>query len=148
MKTAVSKLSSRNSVKFIAVLALTASCLQQPEQATHPTQPVTPPPRGVVTYFNDVPAECPTGKGLKQTVVKRVTSEKDMIRHYGMTFRVRFQDKVTPELYGALYYQDKGENMYCMALPDGRFATFRDSQVGEHQMNIAQEVCYPLQACN
>lgn len=87
-------------------------------------------------------------QGLKQTVVKRVTSEEELVKHYGITFRVRFQDRVSPDLYGALYYQNQTENKYCMALPDGRFAIFADRQLAENTMNVSQEVCYPIMRCN
>lgn len=107
------------------------------------TQPV-----GAVTFHNDIPPDCAVVQGLKQTVVKRVTSEQDLIKHYGITFRVRFQDQVSPELYGALYYQNLTENKYCMALPDGRFAVFGDKKLAENSMNVSQEVCYPILKCD
>ena len=105
-------------------------------------------PVGAVTFYNDVPAQCAVVQGLKQNVVKRVHSEQELIKHYGITFRVRFQDRVSPELYGALYYQNPSENKYCMALPDGRFAVFADKQLGENTMNVSQEVCYPILKCD
>ena len=146
MRVTVIKNIAKSRVKWIVLSGFVTlgSCVQPPSE--RPQEPGTP--ARVVTYYNDVPQNCSEIKGLKQTVVRRVTSEKELIRHYGMTFRVRFQDKVTPELYGALYYQDAKENKYCMALPDGRFAVFHDSQLAEHTMNAAQEVCYPIMACN
>lgn len=103
--------------------------------------------KGAVKFYADVPPECNTIKGLKATTVKRVTSEKALIDHYGLTFRIRFQDKISPELYGALYYQDEKENKYCMALPDGRFAIFEDSKVDVNKNNVMQDLCHPIMSC-
>ncbi|MBW7858084.1 MAG: hypothetical protein H3C43_07325 [Leptonema sp. (in: Bacteria)] len=106
------------------------------------------PSTGAVTYVNSIPNNCTTTTGIKQKVVKKVTSESELRQHYGLTFKVRFNDQVSPTLYGALYYQDNKQNLYCMALPDGRFATFHDSQISENKKNIIQEVCYPLSDCS
>jgi tRNA U34 5-methylaminomethyl-2-thiouridine-forming methyltransferase MnmC len=67
-------------------------------------------------------------------------------KHYRLTFHVWFQDGISPELYGTLYYQNRRENKYCMALPDGNFAVFADSRVGR-KPNISHEVCYPIKDC-
>ena len=103
---------------------------------------------GTVTYLPNIPSNCTTTTGIKQKIVKKVTSEAELRKHYGLTFKVRFNDQVSPTLYGALYYQDKNQNLYCMALPDGRFAVFHDSQISENRKNIIQEVCYPLSDCS
>jgi len=129
-------------VKLIALAAVLSGlfCQCKVERQTLPV--------GAVTFHNDIPADCATVQGLKQSTVKRVKSEEELIKHYGITFRVRFQDKVSPDLYGALYYQNPGENKYCMALPDGRFAIFADKKLGENTMNVSQEVCYPILKCD
>ncbi|MCE9598003.1 MAG: hypothetical protein K8S54_08545 [Spirochaetia bacterium] len=103
--------------------------------------------KGAVKFYPDIPPDCNTTKGLKVTTVKRVTSEKDLIEHYGLTFRITFQDKISPDLYGALYYQDEKENKYCMALPDGRFATFEDSKLAPNKNNVMQDLCHPIVSC-
>ncbi len=103
--------------------------------------------QGAVLFYNDIPDECRTTRGLRQPVVRRVTSEKELKSHYGMTFKVHFNDKISPALYGTLYYQNEKENIYCMALPDGRFAVFSDSGPG-NASNVIQDVCYPIQECN
>lgn len=105
------------------------------------------PARGVVRYHTDIPADCPTTSGIKQSVVRRVSSEGELRKHYGLTFKVHFNDGVSPTLYGTLYYQNRDRNLYCMALPDGRFASFEDSQVSEHRRNVMQEICFPIQDC-
>ena len=102
--------------------------------------------RSVVTFYNTIPPLCNTVRGLKQKKIIPVHNEKQLRKHYGLTFRIRFNDKVSPTLYGALYYQDDANNLYCMALPNGRFALFRDSKIGRRK-NIIQEVCYPIQEC-
>ena len=106
-----------------------------------------PASTGVVQFYDDIPAECATTSGVKQSVVRRVTSESDLRKHYGLTFKVHFNDNVSPTLYGTLYYQSGERNLYCMALPDGRFATFQDSQISQNRRNVVQEVCYPIQDC-
>ncbi len=102
--------------------------------------------KGAVTFHRGIPDNCDTTRGLKQKVVKRVTSEEELRRHYGLTFLVQFQDGVSPRLYGTLYHQNEDANFYCMALPDGRFATFSDSKVGDRN-NVSQEVCFPIKEC-
>jgi hypothetical protein len=104
-------------------------------------------PTGVIKYYSHVPASCNTTRGLKQSLVKQVKSEKELRAHYGLTFRVWFNDRATESLYGSLYYQNAEQNKYCMALPDGRFAVFGDKPVGPHKKNIAHEVCYPIKDC-
>lgn len=106
------------------------------------------PARGVVRYHTDIPTDCRTTSGIKQPVVRRVSSEAELRKHYGLTFKVHFNDGVSPTLYGTLYYQNKDRNLYCMALPDGRFASFEDSQVSEHRRNVMQEICFPIQDCS
>jgi len=105
------------------------------------------PSTGVVSFQKSIPSQCSTGIGLKQKVVRQVFSEKALIDHYGLTMLVRFNDKISPELYGTLYYQNPAENRYCMALPDGRFAMFSDSQIDTNKRNVIQEVCYPFSDC-
>lgn len=104
-------------------------------------------PSGVVEYYNHVPSSCDTVRGLRQKELIPVHSEKRLREHYGMTFHVWFNDGVTEELYGTLYYQNEKENLYCMALPDGNFAVFHDRMVDRHKKNIAHEICYPLREC-
>lgn len=101
---------------------------------------------GVVTFYNSIPSKCPKSRGLKQKVIKPVYSHSEMINHYGISFLIRFQDKISPDLYGVLYHQNKDKNLYCMALPDGRFALFHD-QIINSKSNIIQEICYPLKNC-
>lgn len=101
---------------------------------------------GVVEYYSNIPEECNTVRGLTQSVVKQVDSEQQLVDHYGLSFHVWFQDGVSPELFGALYYQNRNEGKYCMALPDGEFAVFYDSMIG-HKPNVSHEVCYPLKDC-
>lgn len=103
---------------------------------------------GVVRFTKEIPTECNTTTGLKQKVVRAVYSERELIQHYGLSFQVHFNDKKSPDLYGALYYQNRDTNLYCMALPDGRFAIFMDSQIDEHRRNVIHEVCYPLKDCS
>ena len=102
---------------------------------------------GVVRIYSDIPRSCRTTRGLKQQVVKKVTSEEEMRKHYGLTFLVHFNDNVSPPLYGVLYHQNKKKNKFCMALPNGEFAVFKDRQIDEHKRNIVHEVCYPLREC-
>jgi len=103
---------------------------------------------GVVQFTKEIPTECNTTTGLKQKVVRAVYSERELVQHYGLSFQVHFNDKKSPDLYGALYYQNRDTNLYCMALPDGRFAVFQDSQIDEHKRNVIHEVCYPLKDCS
>ena len=102
--------------------------------------------QGAVTFYGDIPDQCNQTRGLKQKVVIRATSEDELRSHYGLTFLVRFQDGVSPPVYGTLYYQNEDLNRYCMATPDGRFAVFANSQVNGYD-NIVQEVCYPIKEC-
>lgn len=103
---------------------------------------------GVVEFRNEIPAECNITMGLKQKSVRAVYSERELIQHYGLSFQVHFNDRISPDLYGALYYQNPESNLYCMALPDGRFAVFQDSQIDEHRRNVIQELCYPIKDCS
>ena len=103
---------------------------------------------GAVSFFDSVPEQCNEIRGLKQSRVASADSEQELIDHYGITFLVRFQDKESPTLYGTLYYQNPRENLYCMALTDGRFASFGDKQISQNRRNFIQEVCYPLQNCD
>ncbi len=99
-------------------------------------------------FYDTIPPHCNTTAGLKQKVVRPVYSERELIQHYGLSFRVYFNDNVSPYLYGALYYQNRKQNLYCMALTDGRFAVFSDSQIDEHKRNMIHEVCYPFKDCS
>ncbi|MCB1326068.1 MAG: hypothetical protein KDK35_12600 [Leptospiraceae bacterium] len=103
--------------------------------------------RGAVTFYDSIPAQCNTTRGLRQQEVRVVHSESELREHYGLTFIVRFNDGVSPALYGTLYYQDQSLNRYCMALPDGRFAVFSDSSIDAETNNFVQEVCYPIKDC-
>lgn len=103
--------------------------------------------RSAVRFYDNIPPECASTRGIKQNTVLRVTSEEDLRRHYGITFRVFFNDGISPEIYGTLYYQNRDENRYCVAMPDGRFAIFADSRIGEHRRNVVHEVCYPIHEC-
>lgn len=119
-------------------------------------RPVQPPPPdytrepvrtvGAVQFFAAVPAVCPATRGIKQKTVRRVTTEQELRDHYGLTFAVRFNDGVSPTLYGSIYYQNRAENRYCMALVNGSFAVFADRKIGVKR-NVIQEVCYPIQPC-
>lgn len=102
---------------------------------------------GVVRLYNDIPGSCNSTRGIKQKVVKKVFSEEEMRQHYGLTFLVYFNDRKSPPLYGVLYYQNRKENKYCMAMPDGKFAVFKDRAVDQYKRNIVHEVCYPLREC-
>lgn len=102
---------------------------------------------GVVRYYDSIPSECNEIRGLRQKELKQVKTEQELRNHYGMTFHVWFNDGITEELYGALYYQNREENLYCMALPDGSFAVFEDSQITNFRKNVAHEICYPLREC-
>ncbi|MCB1173796.1 MAG: hypothetical protein KDK39_09535 [Leptospiraceae bacterium] len=102
--------------------------------------------QGVVTFYNGIPDECPQSRGLKQKVIKSVHSEAELEAHYGLTFLIHFQDGVSPDLYGTLYHQNKAANIYCMALPDGRFARFGNSKVNGKD-NMVQEICKPIKHC-
>lgn len=101
---------------------------------------------GVVSFFSEVPALCNTARGIKPRDIRRVRSEQELRDHYGLTFLIRFNDGVSPPLYGSMYYQNRDENRYCMALVDGGFAMFSDSRIGKKR-NLIQEVCYPIQPC-
>ncbi|MBX7057954.1 MAG: hypothetical protein K1X75_07795 [Leptospirales bacterium] len=101
---------------------------------------------GAVRIYSSIPSQCSTTRGLKQSRVIAVQSENELREHYGLTFLVSFNDGVTPPVYGALYYNDPAENLYCMALADGRFAVFSDSAVGPRR-NVMQEICYPIKEC-
>ena len=107
---------------------------------------INPKKTGVVNFHDEIPLICDEGRGLKQKKVIAVHSENQMREHYGLTFKIRFQDGVSPRLYGALYYQNPKKNLYCMSLPNGRFASFSDSKIGRLR-NIVQELCYPIQEC-
>jgi len=100
-----------------------------------------------IRFYDTIPPECSKTRGIKQNEVRRVTSEQELRSHYGITFHVYFNDRKSPDLYGSLYYQDRTENKYCMALPDGRFAVFHDRMIDEHKHNVVHEVCYPIQEC-
>ncbi len=101
---------------------------------------------GTVTFFKDIPASCNTTRGLTQKKVQAGRSHRELEKHYGLTFHIWFQDGISPELFGTMYYQNRTENKYCMALPDGSFAVFSDSRVGERP-NLSHEVCYPIKDC-
>ena len=105
-----------------------------------------PKRKGVVHFHDQVPPFCNKGRGLKQKKIIPVHSEKELRQHYGLTFQIRFNDGISPRLYGALYYQNVKKNLYCLALPNGRFASFSDSKVGRRR-NVIQELCHPLQEC-
>ncbi len=117
------------------ILAFFFSC-----SLRHPKQ------KGVVRFYNSIPENCKTVKGLKQKQVIPVYTEKQLRDHYNITFLVRFNDDESPSLYGALYHQDQEKNLYCMALRKGKFAVFSDSTVGRRR-NVIQEVCYPIREC-
>lgn len=102
--------------------------------------------RGAVHFSMDIPQNCNETRGIKQKKVIKADSMEQLERHYRLTFHVWFQDGISPELYGTLYYQNRQENKYCMALPDGQFAVFSDSRVGR-KPNISHEVCYPIKDC-
>lgn len=102
---------------------------------------------GAVTFHRSVPEFCNEVRGLNASEVRSARSEQALIDHYGMTFMVRFNDGISPQLYGTLYYQNRDENLYCMALPDGRFASFSDSRIDEFKTNVIQEICHPLNSC-
>lgn len=102
--------------------------------------------RGVVLFYSEIPTNCQQTRGIKQKEVIKAHSMGELEQHYHLTFHVWFQDGISPELYGTLYYQNSQENKYCMALPDGRFAVFADSRVGR-KPNISHEVCYPIKDC-
>ncbi len=101
---------------------------------------------GAVDFFGEVPALCNRTRGIKQQTVRRVTNEQELRAHYGLTFVVRFNDGISPPLYGSMYYQNQNENRYCMALTSGHFAMFSDRPIGIKR-NLIQEVCYPIQEC-
>lgn len=131
---------------FLALTAafalITTNCLTTTGGSTSPSDTV-----GVVSFFSSVPAGCTEANAIKQKKVKSVSSQSELESHYKITMLVRFQDNVSPSLYGTLYYQNREKNLYCMALPDGRFAAFSDSQVSANRKNMIQEVCYPIQKC-
>ncbi len=102
--------------------------------------------KGAVRYYSGIPSQCSTTRGLKQREVIRAQSEAQLREHYGLTFLITFNDGVSPPVYGSLYYNSPEQNLYCMALPDGRFAVFSDSEVGARR-NMMQEVCYPIKDC-
>ncbi len=102
---------------------------------------------GVVYFHDTVPAQCKVTRGIKQKKVIPVYSENELRKHYDLTFQIRFNDEKSPRLYGSLYYQDREKNLYCLALPNGRFATFSDSKIDIYRHNIIQELCYPIQEC-
>lgn len=108
-----------------------------------------PKKQGVVLFHDEIPIFCNRGRGLKQKKIIPVYSEKELRQHYGLSFQIRFNDGLSPRLYGALYYQNRKKNLYCMALPNGRFASFSDSKVKHRRnaQNVIQELCYPLQEC-
>ncbi len=103
--------------------------------------------QGVIYFHDNIPSICNTSHGLKQKKIIPVYSEKQLRDHYGLTFEIRFRDHKSPRLYGALYYQDPKKNLYCMALPNGRFASFSDSKIGNGR-NLIQELCYPIKECD
>lgn len=132
---------------LIPVLLFSAACqrgVKQPPTPDYSRVPVKTV--GAVAYFAEIPARCNTVRGIKQKVIRRVRSEQELRDHYGLTFLVRFNDGVSPPLYGSMYYQNRDENRYCMALVDGGFAVFSDRKVGIKR-NVIQEVCYPIQVC-
>ena len=105
-----------------------------------------PKQKGVVRFYNSIPENCTTVKGLKQKQVIPVYTEKQLRNHYNITFLIRFNDNESPSLYGTLYHQDQEKNLYCMALLRGKFAVFSDSPIGKRR-NMIQEVCYPIREC-
>ena len=107
-----------------------------------------PKMQGAVQFYSEIPEQCGTARGIRQKTIEKITSENQMRSHYGLTFLVRFNDGISPVLYGVLYYQNSSENKYCMAVNDGTFAVFSDSQIDEHRKNIIHEICYPLNDCS
>ncbi len=103
--------------------------------------------RSVVRYYDSIPRECDTTQGIRQKQVIQASSDQELKDHYGLTFLVWFNDGISPVLYGTLYYQSEKRNLYCMALPDGRFAVFHDRQIDRHRRNVVHEVCYPIKEC-
>ncbi len=130
-----------NKTKFLILLIVLiqfeGTCSKRKKNPTGPS---------VVHFHKEIPKFCSTTMGLKQKKVIPVFSEKEMQEHYGITFLVRFNDDNSDSLYGVLYYQNQRKNIYCMALPNGTFASFSDSSIGQRK-NIIQEICYPLHEC-
>ena len=122
----------------IFTVSLVSSCVTQIEK---------PPQDSIVQFYTNVPETCSSVNVLKQKNLKRVSSEDELIKHYGLTFLVRFNDGKTRPIYGTLYYSSSEENKYCMVLPDGNFAVIKDKQIDQYRKNVIQEVCYPIQEC-
>ncbi|MFN3604951.1 MAG: hypothetical protein ACK4UJ_09605 [Leptonema sp. (in: bacteria)] len=102
---------------------------------------------GAVEIYEHIPERCKHTKGLKQKKVILAKTEKELIEHYGITFLIYFNDGVSPILYGTLYHFDPENNLYCLALPNGKIALFRDKQIDFYRNNIIQEICYPIKPC-
>ncbi|MCB1164660.1 MAG: hypothetical protein KDK37_02710 [Leptospiraceae bacterium] len=134
-------------ITTLVLIATQFSIFPLCKSASQPGYSVPDETMGVVEIYDSIPKQCNEVRGLKQSEVKAAHSEQELIDHYGITFIVRFQDKKSPVLYGTLYYQNPRKNLYCMALPDGRFASFSDSQIDTNRKNFIQEVCHPLQTC-
>jgi len=127
---------------FLVFLCLCSYCVT-------PAQPTQKEPvyqRGSVQLSRNTLPGCGFANGLAQKEIRRVHSDAELIAHYGLSFWIRFRDSISPSLYGALYYQNPTSNLYCMALPNGYFASFVDQKV-DRRSNIIQEVCHPIQHC-
>lgn len=140
-------LNTMRSMKYPALLVLCLSLFSACASSSRPGYTEPEDVEGAVSFYDSVPEQCNEVRGLKQNSVKGGDSEKELIEHYGITFLVRFQDQKSPQLYGTLYYQNPRENLYCMALTDGRFASWGDREIDVNRRNFIQEVCYPLQSC-
>ncbi|MBI41142.1 MAG: hypothetical protein CMF59_16215 [Leptospiraceae bacterium] len=138
---------SGTGIGAILISSLALFSLMQCASNTRPGYTEPDDVSGAVSYYDGIPQQCNEVRGLKQKIVKAGDSEQELIDHYGITFLVRFQDKESPALYGTLYYQNPRKNLYCMALTDGRFASFSDSQIDANRRNFIQEVCHPLKKC-
>jgi len=123
--------------KLILILILNLSCLTYYKE--------TYKEFGVVKIYSEIPEKCSTIKGLNKKKVILSYNEKELIQNYGMTNLVYFKDGISPILYGSFYYLDFDNDIYCMALLDGKIALIE--KPNKEKKNMIHQICYPLMKC-
>ncbi len=99
---------------------------------------------GNIEIYEQIPSVCNSIKGLNKEKVVLSFSEMELIQHYGITNLVYFKDNSGPVLYGTLYYMDFDNDIYCMALMNGKIAVIKEPNLNSKMFH---QICYPLTKC-
>jgi hypothetical protein len=99
---------------------------------------------GNTEIYDQIPTICNKIKGLNKEKVVLSFSEKELIQNYGITNLVYFKDNSGPILYGTLYYMDFDNDIYCMALMNGKIAVIKQPNLNGKMFH---QICYPLAKC-